>query len=170
MKLHVDTLFQRVTLERFVDIYFSEELNNSVAKVSGLKSRTLVDEKRQSDGSRDRRVRLEPGVTLPGPIQKLADGFVGGKAHLTYDEVSSYDATTHTSKFFIDSKLKDRATFEGTIRFVVEGDGVRRVIDGVIELRAPLVGGMIERYIESETQKGYVKIAKFLQEWIDTHP
>lgn len=170
MKLHVDTLFHRVAIERFVDIYFSEEFNIAVAKVSGLKSRQLVDEKRQPDGSRERRVRLEPGVTLPGPIQKLADGFVGGRAHITYDEVSSYDAATHSSRFSIDSKLRDRATFEGTIRFVPEGDGVRRVIDGVIELRAPIVGKMIERFIESETQKGYVKIAKFLQEWIDAHP
>ncbi len=169
MKLHVDTRFERVTLPRFLEIYFSEEFNNAVGAVSGLKSRTLVEETVKDDGARERRVRMEPAVTLPGPIQKLADRLAGDKAVITYDEVSSYDPAARTCRYFIDSRIKDKARVEGTIRFLEEGDGVRRVIDGLIEVKAPLgVGGLIERFIESETQKGYLKIGAFLQDWIDT--
>ena len=75
MKLFVNTVFKNVTLERFLEVYFSEDFNNRVAAVSGLKSRRLVEEKRHDDGSRDRRVRIaliispnhpgERGVSAP---------------------------------------------------------------------------------------------------------
>jgi hypothetical protein len=163
MKLAIDQRFARVTLERFIDVYFSEDFNNAVAAVSGLKSRRLVDETIAADGSRERRVRMEPAVPLPKPIEKLI-----GDERISYDEVSSYDAARKECRFRIDSKANERVRFEGTIRFIADGDGVRRVIDGVIEVRAPLgLGGMIERFIESETQKGYAKIAAFLQRYLD---
>lgn len=169
MRLAVDTRFQRVTLEKFVEIYYSEPFNEAVATVSGLKSRKLVEERVDDAGIRHRRVRMEPAVTLPGPVQALADKLAGGKAAITYDEVTEYDTAKHTARFRMDHKAMDRVRFEGTIRFLVDGDGVRRVIDGVVEVKAPLVGGIVERFIESETQKGYVKIAAFLQKWLDEH-
>lgn len=162
MKLLVDTLFKNVTLDRFIDVYFSEDFNNRVAKISGLKKRDLVEEKIAPDGSRDRRVRMEPNVTLPGPIQK----FVGNET-ITYDEVSHYDAAKKTVTYHIDSKANDRIKVSGTITFVPDGTGVRRKIDGVIEVKVFGVGGVIEKFVEQETQKGYAKIAVFLQSVLD---
>lgn len=169
MKLSIDQRFARVTVERFAEVYLSEAFNEEVAPLSGLKSRRLVEEKFFDDGRRKRRVRMEPALSLPGPIQKIVDGIAGSSgASISYDEVSTYDPARHEIQFRIDSKANDRVRFEGTIRLVAEGDGVRRVIDGVIEVKAPLgLGSMIERFIESETQKGYVKIAAFLQRWLD---
>lgn len=164
MKLLVDTLFQNVTLDRFVEVYFSEDFNNRVAKISGLKKRELVEEKRHEDGSRDRRVRMEPNVTLPGPIQK----FVGNQT-ISYDEVSRYDAGKKQVTYHIDSKANDRIQVKGTITFVPEGTGVRRKIDGVIEVKVLGLGGLVEKFVEAETQKGYAKIAVFLQQVLDEH-
>ena len=162
MRLLVDNLFHNVTLDRFVDVYFSEDFNNRVAKVSGLKRRDLVEETRAADGSRDRRVRMEPNVSLPSPIQR----FVGNET-ITYDEVSHYDAATKTVTYRIDSKANDRIKVEGKITFVAEGTGVRRKIDGTIEVKVFGVGGVIEKFVEQETQKGYAKIAVFLQQVLD---
>jgi hypothetical protein len=172
VRLFIDQRFARVTVERFAEIYLSEAFNEAVAPVSGLKSRRLVEEKRAPDGSRERRVRMQPAVTLPGPIQKLADGIAGRSgAGITYDEVSTFDPEKNEVRFRIDSRANDRVRFEGTIRFVADGDGVRRTIDGIIEVKAPLgLGGLIERFIEAETKKGYEKIALFLQRWVDEHP
>lgn len=171
MKLHIDQRFARVTVARFAEIYLSEEFNLAVAPVSGLRSRRLVEEKLHGDGSRERRVRMEPAVSLPGPVQKLVDNLAGGGGTvISYDEVSTWDPARAEVRFRIDSKANDRVGFAGTIRFVAEGDGVRRVIDGVIDVKAPLgLGGLIERFIEAETRKGYEKIAAFLQRWIDEH-
>lgn len=175
MKLFIDQRFARVTVERFAEIYLSEEFNLAVAPVSGLRSRRLVEEKVLADGRRERRVRMEPAVSLPSPVQKLVDtlargeGVEGGPV-IRYDEVSVWDPVRSEVRFRIDSKANDRVSFEGTIRFIADGDGVRRVIDGVVEVKAPLgLGGLIERFIEAETQKGYQKIAAFLQRWIDEH-
>lgn len=164
MKLFVDTTFKNVTVDRFLEVYFSEDFNNRVAAVSGLKSRRLVEEKRHDDGSRDRRVRMEPNVTLPGPIQKFV-----GKEPITYDEVSHFDATKRVVTYHIDSKANDRVKVGGTITFTADGTGVRRVIDGVIEFKVIGLGGLVEKFVEAETQKGYAKIAVFLQGYLDEH-
>lgn len=164
MKLAVDTTFRNVTLERFVEVYFSEDFNNQVAKISGLKSRVLVQEKLHADGSRDRRVRMEPNVTLPAALQK----FVGNQP-ITYDEVSFFDANKKTVTYRIDSKANDRITVKGTITFAAAGSGVRRVIDGVIDVNVFGLGGVVEKFVEAETQKGYAKIAVFLQDYLDKH-
>jgi hypothetical protein len=160
----VDTTFKNVTVDRFVEVYFSEDFNNQVARISGLKSRVLVEEKLHADGSRDRRVRMEPNVTLPGPIQK----FVGSEP-ISYDEVSHYDAAKKRVTYHIDSKANDRVVVKGSIAFVADGSGVRRVIDGVIEVKVLGLGGIVEKFVEAETQKGYAKIATFLQGYLDEH-
>lgn len=169
MKMHVDQHFKGVTVERFAEIYHSEAFNNAVAPVTGMRTRRLVEERVDEKGIRHRRVRMEPDTKLPAMIQKLADSIA--RSGITYDEVSAYDATQQLVHYRVDSKANDRVKAEGTIRFIAEGDGVRRVIDGVIEVKAPLgVGGVIERFIEAETVKGYNRIHAFLQKWIDEHP
>ena len=168
MKLRVDHRFARVTLERFVAVYFSEQFNSAVAPITGMKTRRLVEEKLHDDGRRDRRVRMEPDTKLPSAMQKLADSI--GKGGISYDEVSSYQPANHTVSFRIDSQANERVRMAGTICFISDGDGVRRKIEADIEVKAPLIGGVIERFIEAETVKGYAKIAVFLQQWLDEHP
>lgn len=163
MKMVVDTVFQNVTVERFVEVYFSEDFNNRVAAVAGLKTRDLVEEALHPDGSRDRRVRLHPNVTLPSVIKKWAS-----EDQIHYDEISHYDAGKHEASYRIDSKANDRVKVGGVIRFLPAGTGVRRLIEGTIEIKAPFgVGALIEKFIEGETQKGYAKIAVFLQGYLD---
>ena len=165
MKFTINHLFQNVTIERFIETYFSEAFTHSVAKFTGLKTRTLVEEKVHPDGSRDRRVRMHPDVKLPAPIRKFAT-----EDQIHYDEVSHYDAAKREVTFRIDSKANDRVKVAGTIRFVPEGSGVRRIIEQTLEVKAPLgLGGIIERFIEGEVEKGYGKIAPFLQTWLDEH-
>ncbi len=159
----VDTLFHNVTIDRFIEVYFSEDFNNRVAAVAGLKSRALVEETIHADGSRDRRVRLHPNVTLPTIIRKLAS-----EEQIHYDEVSHYDVMRKEVSYRIDSKANDRVKVAGVIRFQPVGTGVRRLIDGSVEIKAPFgAGTLIEKFIEGETQKGYAKIGVFLQRYLD---
>jgi hypothetical protein len=165
MKLAVDHAFTNVTVERFLDVYFSEDFNNRVAAVSGLKSRTLVDEQVHADGARDRRVRMHPAVTVPSTLQKFVTA-----DQIHYDEVSHYDPARREIAYRIDSKANDRVTVAGVIRVVPNGTGVRRIIEGHIEVKAPFgVGAVVEKFIEAEVQKGYAKIQPFLQRYLDDH-
>jgi len=167
VKFRIDHRFTGVTLERFVATYFSEDFNNEVAKVTGLRTRTLVEQTIHDDGRRDRRVRMHPSVTIPGPIRKYAT-----EDQIHYDEVAAYDPKTQSVRFRIDSKANDRVRFDGTIRFVEDGPGaVRRLIDSEVEIKAPFgLGAIIEKFIEGEVQKGYAKVQPFLQRYLDEHP
>jgi hypothetical protein len=166
MKFHVDHRFERCTLERFIAVYFSEHFNTEVAAISGLRTRTLVEEVIEADGRRRRRVRMHPNVTLPAAIKRFAS-----EDQIHYDEVSTYDPGRREVRFEIDSRANDRIRFAGTIRFVAEGSGVRRIIDSEIDVNVPFgVGSVIERFIDAEVQKGYAKIQPFLQAYLDRHP
>ncbi len=165
MKMLVDTLFKNVTIDRFIEVYFSEDFNNRVAAISGLKSRVLVEEKVHPDGSRDRRVRMHPNVTLPSVIQKVV-----GKEEIHYDEVAHYDAAKKAVTYRVDSRANDRVKVGGVITFQAEGSGVRRTIDGDLEIKAPFgLGSIIEKFVTGEVEKGYAKIAVFLQQYLDEH-
>jgi hypothetical protein len=166
MKFHVDHRFERCRLDRFVAVYFSEHFNTAVATVSGLRTRQLVAETIHPDGHRERRVRMHPQVTLPTAIKRFVS-----EEQIHYDEVSTYDPTTQVVRFFIDSKANDRVSFRGSIRFVDEGDMVRRIIDAEIVIHAPFgVGAIIEKFIEAEVHKSYDRIRPFLQRYLDEHP
>ena len=166
MKFHVDHRFERVSLDRFIAVYFSEHFNTEVTAVSGLRTRTLVEEIVDDAGGRQRRVRMHPDVKLPAPIKRFAS-----EDQVHYDEVSRYDPLRHEVKFRIDSKANDRVRFDGVIRFVAEGSGVRRLIDSEIDVKVPFgVGTIIERFIDVEVAKGYAKIQPFLQAYLDRHP
>ena len=163
MKLQVDQRFARVSIERFVESYFSEDFNAAVAALAGLKSRTLIDERLRDDGGRERRVRMEPAIALPPPIARL----IGTQA-ISYDEVSDYDPLRQVVRFHVESRAQERVRFAGSIRLVVDGDGVRRFIDAELTVKAPLgLGAVIERFVIAETDKGYRRIGEFLQRWLD---
>lgn len=163
MKLHVDQRFARVTLDRFVDTYFSEDFNDAVAPLAGLRSRTLVEERRLDDGTRERRVRMEPAVSLPPPIDRLV-----GRETISYDEVSRYQPAAQELGFHVESRAGERVAFAGVVRFHADGDGVRRVIDAELKIQAPLgLGAVVERFVLAETERGYLRFATFLQGWLD---
>lgn len=163
MKLHVDQRFARVTLERFVATYFSEEFNNAVAAVSGLASRKLVEEREEPDGVRVRRVRMTPSARIPPPIDRLV-----GRGAVSWDEVQRFDPVAQVIRFHVESPAGERARMAGTIRFSTDGDGVRRVIDAELTIAAPLgLGALVERFVMGETDRGYRRMGEFLQRWLD---
>jgi hypothetical protein len=165
VKLHVDHAFDNVTVARFLEVYFSEDFNNRVAPISGLKTRSLIDEKIHADGSRDRRVRMHPAVTVPSSLQKFVSA-----DQIHYDEISHFDAAKCAISYRIDSKANDRVAVGGVIRVVENGSGVRRIIDGNVDVKVPFgVGAVVEKFIEAEVQKGYDKIRPFLQRYLDEH-
>lgn len=165
MRFVVDHVFHGTDVDRFAEVYFSEEFNEAVAPITGMKERRLVEERRDPDGKLHRRVRLAPDVSLPGPLQKLV-----GKEAITYDEVAVYDPAAREARYRIEHKAGDRLEVKGVVRFLPVEGGVRRVIEGDVDVRVFGVGGLVERFIESEVKKGYEKIAAFLQRWLDEHP
>lgn len=163
VEIRVDQLFTGTDLARFVEIYFSEPFNEAVAAHIGLRERTLVESQRLPDGQLRRRVRMVPPVRLP-PL------LVGrlGRGGLFYDEVSVYDPARAVLRYRVESALQERVAVKGVISFVPHPEGVRRIIEGQVRVSLPGLSGRVERLVEREVNRGYERIAAFLQAWIDS--
>jgi hypothetical protein len=163
MKYVIDQSFRCSSRARFEEVYFSEEFNDAVAPVVGLKKRELVAKTTRDDGRVERRVRMEPTVQLPAAVKRL----VGDKV-ITYDEVSVFDEAAHEVEYFVDHAVRDRVEVRGTIRFVDDGGGrVRRVIDGEVEAHVLGLSRVIEKLIQREVKRSYERIAEFMQRYLD---
>lgn len=162
MKYTIDQTFRCESLTFFREVYFSEAFNQAVARDLGLKERTLLEERVGDDGRRKRRVRMVPAVQLPAAIQALI-----GDHELSYDEVSVYDPANDEVEYFIDSAARERLTVRGNIRFSAAPRGVRRVIEGEVSAKVFGLGGVIERLVQSEVEKSYERIARFMQRYLD---
>jgi hypothetical protein len=158
----VDQTFRCESVERFAEVYFSDDFNNAVAAEIGLKERRLVELEELGDGRVRRRVRMIPSVELPKALRKLI-----GDAVITYDEVSTYDPARQETSYWVDSAVKDRVQVSGTIRFIAAEGGVRRVIDSEVKARVFGLGRVIESLVKNEVQKGYVVIGRFMQDYLD---
>lgn len=163
MKYQIDQSFRCASVERFIDVYFSEGFNNAVSPHIGLKRRELVEQKQLEDGRIERRVRMEPTVQLPPALKKI----VGNKV-ISYDEVSTFDPASNKADYWVDSAIKDRLEVKGTVEFLPDGDGrVRRVIHAEVNARVIGLRGIIEKLIRREVESSYQKIAAFMQRYLD---
>ncbi len=158
----VESTFQNVSVEEFVDVYFSEAVNTAAAKCLGLKEGSLVEKVEHGNGTVSRRVKMSPSLDLPKPIQKVLAG-----APIEYFEVSIYDPKTQKIEYKMESGAGDVVKVHGTISFIKKGTGVVRRIEGIVDVRIFGVGGLIERYIDKEIAKSYAKVAEVMQAAID---
>jgi hypothetical protein len=163
VKYTIDQSFRCASVDRFIEVYFSEGFNNAVSPHIGLKSRELVERRALDDGRVERRVRMQPTVQLPPALAKI----VGGRA-ITYDEVSAFDPAAKKADYFVDSAIKDRLEVKGVVEFLPDGDGrVRRVIHAEVNARVIGLRSIIEKLIRREVESSYEKIARFMQTYID---
>ncbi len=165
MRFVVDHLFKNITLDRFVEVYYSENFNNAIAHEIGLKQRSLVDMKTLADGKIERRVRIVPEVPIPVAIRAIMP-----QQEIRYDEVSVYNPQTYSATYTIDSAVNERVKVTGLVTFRAETNGVRRRIETEIDVRVFGLGGAIEKLVETETGKSYAKIATFMQRYLDQLP
>ena len=165
MRVRIAHHFTGVDVETFVRVYYSTAFNQQVAPLAGLASRVLLDERVNDDGTVQRRVRMRPDITLPGPVQKRLRG-----APIEYDEISVYDPHTHRARYRIESAAGARVDVRGEIAFVGQDGGVTREINGTVEVRVLGLGRIVEGLIVRETRGRYDAIHAFTQAYLDAQP
>jgi hypothetical protein len=161
--MHVTTehRFKNVTVDRFVEVYYSKAFNHAVAPSAALKVRDLVHEESLASGRILRRVRMVPDIELPGPVAALVNG------PIEFFEVSEYDPTTKSAAYHVDSAARDRIVVQGAVTFEQAGDDVIRRIDGDVHVKMFGVGNIIERLIANEVKGRYDRIQAFTQRYLD---
>ncbi len=156
------------TPQRYWEVFFDEEYNKQLFAHLRV-GYELLEMKREGEGEAlviRRRQKLTPQRELPALFQK----FVKGGAH--YVEENRFTARTNavevvtTPSFMADSILT-----RGVYRLEVAGPrAVRRVWDGEVTVKIPLVGGKAESFIVDEVKASYRATTEFTRRWLAEHP
>lgn len=162
MKFKAEHTFRGIDLPTYEKLYFDEAFNVELCKATGLE-RTLV--KRDVVGSKlVRAVKVSPqGRDIPAPVAAVLGG-----SKFEYTEHMDYDLGEYLGRWRTEPfVLKDKILSSGTVSFSAVQGGVRRVVEGDVQVKVFGVGGIIERFVVADVDKSYSKAAEFTQAWID---
>jgi hypothetical protein len=121
----------------------------------------LLDQHEEGDVVR-RRVRYAFTGDLSPAVTAVVD-----RAKLTWVEESTTDRRTHGTTFrMVPDHYADRLTSSGEFTLTPEGEGSRRVADGDLRVRFPLVGGRVEQAIVSGMEEHAAVEARALAQWL----
>ena len=127
-----------------------------------------VLEFREENGVVHRRRRFfpNPPKTLPAFARVLKPEYMQWEEHSTFDRATK---VFHYENFpNIPPAYKHYFVNRGEYRLHPEGPArIRRVIDGELRLKVPLVGGLGEKLIWKEAERTFEQEAKGLQEFLD---
>lgn len=163
MKFTVRNTFDTDVDTYWNEVFFSAEYTTRLyTEALAFKGFELVELTGAPGERRTRVMRTEPAAQAPAMVQKLI-----GES-LTYTERGTWEPDTKLWSYAIETnKLTDKVTIGGTLRAEPRPEGrCERFAEIEIQVRVPLVGGAVERFIEKTTRDSYVKAAKFTNEFI----
>ncbi|MDP1821402.1 MAG: DUF2505 family protein [Acidimicrobiales bacterium] len=141
---------QRLTAspEEVARAFADADLYASFGDLPKLSRPELVDRVEEAD-----LVRLQLRYRFVGDISPAARAILD-PAHLTWVEHSDHDLAALTTSFVLrPDHYAGRFTCSGAVRFEAAGDGTVRRGQGDLRVRAPLVGGAVERALVSGLQE-----------------
>lgn len=162
MDLIIDQRFRRTTVERFVQLYFSDEFNDAICPAVGVRSRTLLVRQPQPDGTLRLRTRVAPCIHLPPPLCHWV-----GRLPIEYEEVSHYDPQRLRLDYVIEHAARHVLEVRGSIRFAALPDGVQQLIEIAVAVRLPAVRLLVERIIGDELRRAFERKAELMQQRFD---
>ncbi|MFI5296604.1 MAG: DUF2505 domain-containing protein [Polyangiales bacterium] len=116
----------------------------------------IVRQRSMALGERDVRV-TKSGETLTN--LRVVEAEVPGFAKKlftptnTVEDVKAWDAATKTARMTVDVRGAP-TKISGTIRIVPNGTGADYVVDYQVACKIPLIGGKLEEFVSSATEKG----------------
>lgn len=146
--------------ERVADVYCSEEFQLGMERERDGVVETEYVTLRDDAGQRVFELRSrEYKRTMTGALDR--SGTVAARNH------NEYDREAGTIRWRYESGNTDRVDVSGVYRFQPDGDGGTRLVHDVkVDVRIPLVGGRVAKYIAGEMEKSLTeqdrRIAKVL--------
>jgi len=127
-------------------------------------------ERREAGGTLHRRIRVEPDIKIPGPLQGLLKKNLGNQAFY-YEETRDIPVNPDPKRMAYDWEihppaLADKLHIAG--RFIVEpidDSSCRRTLTGEVKVKILGLGGLVEKFAAGELQKTYDQIPKVVQAW-----
>jgi hypothetical protein len=143
-------------------MFFDEEYNRRLY-MEGLsfKGFEMLELGGEPGGKRTRKMRTEPKSDAPAVVKKL----IGDS--LTYTESGTFDPATKVWTYtIVTSKLPDKIRIGGRLWAEPRGDKMERIAEIEIEVKIPVVGGTVEKFVEKTTRESYEKATKFTNDFI----
>jgi hypothetical protein len=154
---------QRITapLEAVENALLDREFIAATAKLPKLGEPEVLEQQR--DGDRvHQRVRYRFTAELSSAVTRVID-----PTKLTWVDDARYDLTTHTSRHrILPDNYADRLEASYDVTLEPLGDSTRRVAQGELKVRIPLVGGRVERAIASGLEEHAAAEADLLGTWV----
>jgi Protein of unknown function (DUF2505) len=133
----------------------------SLADVGGLKSREVLEQKKEGGGKVVRRVRCVLGRDL-GPAKRFlgnAEPAWVEEAHWSPDELT-------WSWRILPEVAAELLAASGTTLLRATGDTTERVVAGTVKVKVPLYGSRVEGVIVRNLEEAYSEEADRLQSWL----
>ncbi len=133
---------------------------DELANLPGVGSPRLVSSERSGDV-----VTVRVHYRFTGELSAAARAVLD-PAKLSWTEESAYDLAARTAAFrMVPDNYGDRFRCSGTSTFTATGGGTLRRVEGELTVRAPLVGGAVERAIVSGLREHLAAEAPVLERW-----
>lgn len=138
--------------EEYWEITRTPEFEESLK--GGEVDTTIIETEERGDISYERR-RVSPVKPVPAVMAKAI-----GRDRLSYvQELESNNTTLTTRWKVLSDVLPDKVRCGGTAKVIAVHGGCERVLEGTIEVNVLFVGGLIEKHILTELQRGYDRAA-----------
>ncbi|MEO8839944.1 MAG: DUF2505 family protein [Kofleriaceae bacterium] len=163
MHVTIEHVFAGIQPASYEALYFDEAFNESLGRHLRM-GRKLVRLDRSPERI-VRHVRYEP-AQAPGSEAKQAFG----SSRASFLEELDYDPRERRGAWrTVPNMFPERVKNTGTIAFLDDGAGTKRVVEGDAIVRLFGLGGRVEKIIVGEIVKNYEASAAFTRDWLATH-
>lgn len=159
MKLHVRHTFA-CTPEQYWISFWEDEIEQRKSGATKMRIET-IEERKEGDVTVLTQ-RYYSNISLPKMVAKIV-----GSDTLHYDQTSRIDETANQIRWeVVPPAVPDKVTAKGTVTIREIPGGIERVLDGVVEVRVPMVGGQIEKGIVEGITKGHEEDRDVRSAWL----
>jgi hypothetical protein len=145
--------FPDIPVELFEKHLNHPDLIANLSAMPAFRSRDLVEKKDLGGGTVNWRFKVVAGGQLPSGINKVIK-----EEMLTWWEDTKFVPADHCIYWTIvplNEKVRDMLVAKGTWKLIPQGKGTRRIIDGELTVKIPLVGKVAEVFFVNELKRNY---------------
>jgi hypothetical protein len=145
--------FKDISVELFERYLNHPELIAMLGGMPAFRSRDLVDKQDLGDGVVNWKFKVVAGGEIPSSARRVVS-----EDMLTWHENTKFVPKEHTIYWTIEplkDKVKDILAANGIWKLIPQGDHTRRIIEGTITVKVPIVGKVVEQFIANELKKNY---------------
>ncbi len=145
--------FPEISVALFERYLNHPDLISMLSGMPAFRSRDLVEKTELAEGAVNWRFKVVASSKIPAAAQRLFAGDV-----LTWHEDARFVPAEHNIYWKI-TPLQDTVrallSAHGTWKLIPMGAGTKRIIDGNVDVKVPLVGKVVELFLKTELTKNY---------------